>query len=167
MRAFRKYFEMFWKSFGNLWSCCNLTLFRELEDLEVLRQEVTRPRTEVEFNKTPLKVILQKKNQLSLDTKVLHFTRFSRPAQSRVKMVLSSPQLSNRTTNLPEVLKTQWTGQWVLSRQGPHLTRWQVGWGTWLVSEKETNILMLSFSSWTKCLLTLTHPAMRCANKCF
>ena len=109
----------------------------------------------------------KKKNQLSLDTKVLHFTRFSRPAQSRVKMVRSSPQLSNRTTNLPEVLKTQWTGQWVLSRQGPHLTRWQVGWGTWLVSEKETNILMLSFSSWTKCLLTLTHPAMRCANKCF
>ena len=33
-------------------------VFRELEDLEVLRQEVTRPRAEVEFNKTPLKVTL-------------------------------------------------------------------------------------------------------------
>ena len=32
--------------------------FRELEDLEVLRQEVTKPRAEVEFNKTPLKVTL-------------------------------------------------------------------------------------------------------------
>ena len=31
-----------------------------MEDLEVLRQEVTKPRAEVEFNKTPLKVILQK-----------------------------------------------------------------------------------------------------------
>ena len=36
-------------------SCCKI-FCRELEDLEVLRQEVTKPRAEVEFNKTPLKV---------------------------------------------------------------------------------------------------------------
>ena len=38
-----------------------------MEDLEVLRQEVTRPRAEVEFNKTPLKVFLQKNPQMSLE----------------------------------------------------------------------------------------------------
>ena len=40
-----------------------------MEDLEVLRQEVTRPRAEVEFNKTPLKVILQKIRNSALTPK--------------------------------------------------------------------------------------------------